>query len=93
VRLGLVEQYYAWYLADALPILELPKTLNWDQPFTLGDHQAGQLLLAYKLLVTLPIPGSIAYLINTPKRDAQPADSDAPSDTPDKDTDKPTNAK
>jgi len=85
VRLGIVEQYYVWNLADALPVLELPKTLNWDQPLTLGDHQAGQLLLAYKLLVILPIAGFIAYLINMPKRDAQAPASDEGRETEDQD--------
>jgi hypothetical protein len=64
LRLGIVEQYYAWNLADALPVLELPKTMNWTRPLAFDDHGAGLLLLAYKLLVILPIAGFVAQLID-----------------------------
>jgi hypothetical protein len=63
LRLGIVEQYYAWNLADALPVFELPKTLNWARPLTLADHRAGLLLLSYKLLVILPIAGFFAHAL------------------------------
>jgi hypothetical protein len=68
-RLGLVEQYYAWHLADALPLLEVPKTMNWARPLTYDDHGAGVLLLAYKLLVILPIAALIAALLDRWRRD------------------------
>jgi hypothetical protein len=62
--LGDVEHYYAWNLADAMPTLEVTKTMNWARPLRFSDHGAGLLLLTYKLLVILPIAALVAHLID-----------------------------
>jgi hypothetical protein len=48
-------QYYSWNLLDSIPFLEVPNTLHWELARTFSDHLSGGLLLAYKLLVLLPI--------------------------------------
>ena len=62
-ELASAEQYYAWHLADAIPALDVPETLNWERPLTSTDNFAGILLLGFKLLAILPIAGLIASLL------------------------------
>jgi hypothetical protein len=65
--------FYAWNLLDAIPLLEIPQTLNWEQATTLRDHLGGALLLAYKLLVIVPLVGLIVGLV-TVLRTPRPID-------------------
>jgi hypothetical protein len=46
--------YYLWHLADSVPALKVPKTLNWTlhHPFT--DHAQGGLALIYAIAVSVP---------------------------------------
>jgi hypothetical protein len=79
-ELASVEQYYAWHLADAIPALDVPETLNWERPLTSTDHFGGLLLLAFKLLAILPIAGLIAGLIERYRtgREGNAASSSSP---------------
>ena len=72
-QLGSVEQYYAWHLADAIPALDVPETLNWEQPLASTDHLAGVLLLLFKLLAILPVAGLIADLLQRRKKREEPS--------------------
>ena len=47
--------YYLWNLADAVPLVDAPKTLNWklEHPFTDSVH--GSLALTYTVLVVFPL--------------------------------------
>jgi hypothetical protein len=48
--------YYAWSLMDAIPALELPRTLGWEQPlFRFTDPLNRVLLLVYKLALIGPV--------------------------------------
>jgi hypothetical protein len=54
---GLARQSYesfVWHLADAVPVLSVPETLNWKlyHPFT--DHGQGSVLLAFEVVVIVP---------------------------------------
>lgn len=46
---------YAWNLTEAIPVLKVPKTLNWKPELTLTTTAGGALVLAYKVLVILPL--------------------------------------
>ena len=50
-----VERYYLWHLADSVPLLSLPSTLGWSEPTPFVDHVSGTLLLAFKLVVIVPM--------------------------------------
>jgi hypothetical protein len=47
--------YYLWHLADTVPLLKVPDTLNWElkHPFTDSIH--GSLAVVYSVLVVLPL--------------------------------------
>jgi hypothetical protein len=57
-----VERYYLWNFVDAIPVLEVPKTLNWAEPVTFTDHASGAMLLAYKILIVIPFVALITAL-------------------------------
>lgn len=48
-------EYYLWHLADAIPVLKVPATLNWTPDLEFSSVGAGVRLLAYKILVILPV--------------------------------------
>lgn len=45
---------YAWNLADAVPILEVPETLSWTPDGTFSTPTGRGLVLAYKVLLVVP---------------------------------------
>jgi hypothetical protein len=55
LTVGSLSAYYVWHLVEAIPAVEIPKTLNWEVPYTFKDSLSGALMLIYKLLVILPI--------------------------------------
>jgi hypothetical protein len=46
---------YLWHLADAIPVLKIPETTNWVLHRRFTDPIQGGLLLAYTVLVILPL--------------------------------------
>lgn len=61
--LASIETFYLWNFLDAVPVLEIPDTLNWQEPsFEVTDHAGGGLLLAYKVLVIVPVIGALVEL-------------------------------
>jgi hypothetical protein len=61
--------YYGWSFLDSVPVLEIPKTLNWSLTTTFTDQASGALLLTYKLLVIVPVVGVVVELIQRRRRD------------------------
>jgi hypothetical protein len=55
--------YYLWHLADAVPLLKVPQTLNWklSHPFT--DSTQGSLVLIYKTVVVLPLLFAVTKVV------------------------------
>jgi hypothetical protein len=47
--------FYLWHLLDAVPLVEIPKTLHWTVPYTYTDGVSGPVLLAFKGFVILPL--------------------------------------
>jgi hypothetical protein len=62
--------YYGWNFLDSVPVLAVPKTLNWSLATTFTDHASGALLLTYKLLVILPVVGVVLELLQRRNRRA-----------------------
>jgi hypothetical protein len=52
-----VERSYGWHLLNSIPLLSVPKTLGLDKPALFGDQVSGGLLLAFKLVVLVPLIG------------------------------------
>jgi hypothetical protein len=68
--------YYAWHLLDAIPVLEVPETLNWAKPPTkFTDYYAGTLLLLFKLVAIIPIVGFTVATIAAWKTKGADADT------------------
>ncbi len=47
--------YFVWNFLDAIPYLEIPRTLSWELGFEFTDHVTPVLLLAYKILIIGPV--------------------------------------
>lgn len=50
-----VNAYYLWHLVDALPVLGVTEALHWEQPVIFTDSWSGVLLLAFKVLLLIPM--------------------------------------
>jgi hypothetical protein len=68
-EVGRADLHYVWHFLDAIPLLKIPQTLNWRDPLTLESHAAGAGLLAYQLLIVLPVVTTVTALI---KRSSDP---------------------
>lgn len=55
-----IEKYYAWHVADAIPLLEITKHFKWEPSVRFTDHVSGGLLLGFKVLLIFPLLGVIA---------------------------------
>jgi hypothetical protein len=53
------ERFYAWHLTNAIPVLDVPKTLGWNRPVTFTGYWSGVLLLVFKIVLLLPLLGII----------------------------------
>jgi hypothetical protein len=60
--------YYVWHFLDAIPVLEIPATLNWELATTYTGYTSGALLLVYKLLVIVPVVRAIVELVQRRQR-------------------------
>jgi hypothetical protein len=47
--------YFVWNFLDAIPYLEIPRTLSWELGFEFTDHVTPVLVLAYKILIIGPV--------------------------------------
>jgi hypothetical protein len=54
---------YVWHLLDAIPLLGIPSTLNWNLSPQFTDYVDGGLLLLYKVLVIIPVTRVIVSLV------------------------------
>ena len=48
---------YFWHFLDAVPLVDIPSTLQWEEPAGFRDHTSGVLLLLFKLAVIIPAIG------------------------------------
>ncbi len=49
------EQYFLWNLMDAVPVLDVPGTLAWDEPRIFAGQASGGLLLLFTLVFISPL--------------------------------------
>jgi hypothetical protein len=70
--------YYLWNAAEAIPILEVPQTLDWQKPFVIHGYVAGTLLLVYKILLLVPLV-RIADLFFKERRKAERDEARSPA--------------
>jgi hypothetical protein len=74
-----VEENYVWHFMDAIPFLDVTKTLAWKRPLDDYEKASGLLLLGYELLVILPIVALIRQLLNKrPERREEDASLESP---------------
>jgi len=64
------ELLYLWQFVDSIPAIDATSTLNWKPPYHLEGISGGSLLLAFKVLVLLPIVGLIVDFIRHPRGNA-----------------------
>jgi hypothetical protein len=58
-----LEAHYGWHLLDSIPALKVPSTLHLSDPFTSASVRCGAVLLAFKVLVILPVLTAATYLL------------------------------
>lgn len=61
------ELLYLWQFVNSIPAVDATTTLNWRPPYHLDGIPGGSLLLAFKVLVLLPIVGLIVDFIRHPR--------------------------
>ena len=57
-----IEAHYAWHFLDAIPVLDVAKTVNWKLDHKLTDVWSGLLLLVFKILVIIPVIGVVKHV-------------------------------
>ena len=62
-----IQDFYAWHFLNSIPGLGVPETLLWQNPFKYKDRLSGVILLAFKLLVIIPVIASFAVWRNVRK--------------------------
>lgn len=77
-----IQDLYLWHFLDSIPGMKIPETLHWQVPFQYEDGLSGFLLLAFKLVVIIPVIGSFATWSNIAKgkRSESPAEESADAD-------------
>ena len=50
-----VFDFYIWHFFESIPLLAVNQTLRWDQPLTYDASGVGWILLAFKLVVIVPV--------------------------------------
>jgi hypothetical protein len=52
--------FFAWHMLDAIPGLDVTTTLRWGEPLGYSDAGVGALVLAFKIVVIVPIVAAFA---------------------------------
>jgi hypothetical protein len=55
-----LQDLYLWHFLNSVPSLKIPETLLWPEPFRYKDHLSGVLLLAFKIIVIVPVIASFS---------------------------------
>jgi hypothetical protein len=69
---GALADYLLWQLLDALPALKVPETIKWEAPLEYTRSGAGWLVLAFKVMVVIPVVQGIGHYL----RDEEEADTE-----------------
>lgn len=52
---------YVWHFSNAVPVLDVNKTLQWKAPLVYTSSRAGTLVLLYKIAVIIPLVGAFFF--------------------------------
>jgi hypothetical protein len=63
-----LEANFVWGFFDAVPLLDIPKTVHWKLSYAFDDLGTGAFFMLYKILVILPMLGLVAQLLEGRKR-------------------------
>jgi Flp pilus assembly protein TadD len=64
-------RYLVWHFLNAVPLLDVNKTLNWNPPLTYKGVPAGVLILGYKAALIIPVIGTIRRYWSKQEQDRQ----------------------
>lgn len=64
-----LQDLYLWHFMNSVPSLKIPETLLWQEPFRYKDHLSGVLLLAFKIIVIVPVIASFTVWARLRKDD------------------------
>jgi hypothetical protein len=56
-------EFYAWHLADSVPLLGIPQNLAWAEPLRTHDRLVGLLLIVFIGIVALPLVATIRLIV------------------------------
>lgn len=59
---------FLWSFLNAIPTIEIPRTLGWEEPLRFTDHVTPPLLLLYKLAVILPVIATATVVVRRARR-------------------------
>jgi hypothetical protein len=68
---GAAYSYYLFHLADAVPLLKVPETLNWKLKHPFTDSLNGSLVLVYTVLVAIPLIWAATQIVRRFTSDAE----------------------
>lgn len=57
---GTIADFYLWHFLEAIPLLDINKTLLWDVRLMYTDRWIGFFLLLFKITVIIPLIGAFA---------------------------------
>jgi hypothetical protein len=56
-----IKDFYFWHFLEAIPLLKVNQTLHYKAPLTYNGAAVGWLLLAFQLMVILPVIRAFAW--------------------------------
>jgi hypothetical protein len=71
------EQLYAWHLADSVPLLEIPRRLEWNQPVVATAAGQRAILVAFTLALLVPLVRMLVAIYHLTGGHAVPQFGDA----------------
>jgi hypothetical protein len=64
-----LQDLYLWHFMSSVPSLRIPETLLWQEPFSYKDRLSGALLLAFKIIVIVPVIASFTVWVRLSRDD------------------------
>ena len=61
VTAGLLSDFFFWHFLDAVPLLKVNETLNWEAPLTYDTTSVGWILLLFKAVVIIPVISAFTW--------------------------------
>jgi hypothetical protein len=68
-----VEQLFLWNVIDAVPILDIPRSLSWQRPAVTSGFWVGAMLVGFRAIVLVPAIGLGALAFQASQQEARKA--------------------